>query len=104
MVSANEKKWRSVSRRPGDPDQVLGRVDYGKFMVMLDRGDYWQCAYVIRKGGFDTLQQAGIATFRTELTALLAAIGLSQKQPLLTRRELTTRRDLDHLRVRAPIL
>jgi len=42
--------WMRVSRRPDDPAQVLGRIDYGKMMVMLDRGDYWQCAYAIRKG------------------------------------------------------
>jgi hypothetical protein len=41
---------------------------------------------------------------RPELTALLAAISLGQEHPLLARRELTTRRDLDHLRVRASIL
>jgi 2-polyprenyl-6-methoxyphenol hydroxylase-like FAD-dependent oxidoreductase len=63
--------WMRLSRRPDDPEQVLGRVDFGKMMVMIDRGDYWQCAYVIRKGGFDAIQSAGIETFRAEIAALV---------------------------------
>jgi 2-polyprenyl-6-methoxyphenol hydroxylase-like FAD-dependent oxidoreductase len=43
---------------------VLGRFDAGHILVMLDRGDYWQCAYVIAKGGFDDLKQRGIGTLR----------------------------------------
>jgi 2-polyprenyl-6-methoxyphenol hydroxylase-like FAD-dependent oxidoreductase len=63
--------WMSVSRRPDDPEQVLGRVDFGKMMVMIDRREYWQCAYVIRKGGFDAIQRAGIEAFRAEIAALV---------------------------------
>ncbi len=60
-----------LSRRPDDPEQVLGRVDFGKMMVMIDRHDYWQCAYVIRKGGFDAIRSAGIDAFRAEIAALV---------------------------------
>ncbi len=63
--------WMRVSRRPDDPEQVLGRVDFGKLMVMLDRGDYWQCAYVIRKGAFDAIQSAGMEAFRADVAALV---------------------------------
>ncbi len=63
--------WMRLSRRPDDPEQVLGRVDFGKMMVMIDRHDYWQCAYVIRKGGFDAIQSAGIDAFRAEIAALV---------------------------------
>lgn len=63
--------WMRVSRKADDPRQVLGRIDFGKMMVMLDRGDYWQCAYVIRKGAFDAMQHAGIAAFRAEIAALV---------------------------------
>jgi 2-polyprenyl-6-methoxyphenol hydroxylase-like FAD-dependent oxidoreductase len=67
--------WMRVSRRPDDPAQVLGRVDFGKMMVMIDRNDYWQCAYVIRKGAFDTIQTGGIDAFRTEIAALVPWLG-----------------------------
>jgi 2-polyprenyl-6-methoxyphenol hydroxylase-like FAD-dependent oxidoreductase len=63
--------WLRLSRHPGDPAQVLGRIDFGKMMVMLDRDDYWQCAYVIRKGAFEAIQSAGIEAFRAELAALV---------------------------------
>ncbi len=62
--------WTRVSRRPGDPGQILGRADAGRFLVMLDRGDYWQCAFVIPKGGFDELKGRGLPTFRDEVVAL----------------------------------
>jgi 2-polyprenyl-6-methoxyphenol hydroxylase-like FAD-dependent oxidoreductase len=45
--------WMRLSRRPTDPGQTLGRVDAGRIFVMLNREDYWQCAYVIPTGGFD---------------------------------------------------
>jgi len=59
--------WMRVSRAPGDPEQSLGRVDAGKFLVMLNRDDYWQCAYVIPKGGFDAIREAGLASFQNDL-------------------------------------
>jgi 2-polyprenyl-6-methoxyphenol hydroxylase-like FAD-dependent oxidoreductase len=67
--------WMRLSRRPGDPEQILGQVDYGKMIVMLDRGDYWQCAFVIGKGRFDAVQQAGIEAFRAQLVALVPWLG-----------------------------
>ena len=38
--------WFRVSRRPDDGEQTLGRIIRGKMMVMLNRDDYWQCAYL----------------------------------------------------------
>jgi 2-polyprenyl-6-methoxyphenol hydroxylase-like FAD-dependent oxidoreductase len=62
--------WLRLSQRPGDPAQSLGRFDSGHIMVMLDRGDYWQCAFLIRKGGIEELHAQGIATFRDRVAAL----------------------------------
>jgi 2-polyprenyl-6-methoxyphenol hydroxylase-like FAD-dependent oxidoreductase len=59
--------WFRISRRSSDGEQTLGRVIAGKMMVMLNRDDYWQCAYLIRKGEFDRIQQAGLASFRNDL-------------------------------------
>ena len=42
--------WMRLSRRPSDGAEPLGRIGAGKILVMIDRGDYWQCAYVIPKG------------------------------------------------------
>jgi 2-polyprenyl-6-methoxyphenol hydroxylase-like FAD-dependent oxidoreductase len=56
--------WMRVSRQPRDPDQTLGRFRAGKLLVMLNRDDYWQCAYVIPKNGFVDIQQNGLPAFR----------------------------------------
>ena len=45
------------------PAQALGRVDAGRILVMLDRGDYWQCAFIIRKGGLTKFAGAGLPPF-----------------------------------------
>jgi 2-polyprenyl-6-methoxyphenol hydroxylase-like FAD-dependent oxidoreductase len=56
--------WFRLSKKAGDPDQVLGRLGAGKMIVTIDRTDYWQCAYVIGKGGIDRIQAAGLEAFR----------------------------------------
>jgi 2-polyprenyl-6-methoxyphenol hydroxylase-like FAD-dependent oxidoreductase len=62
--------WMRLSKKPGDGSQTLGRIQAGRLFVMLDRGDYWQCAYVIPKGGFERLRAEGIEAFRKDLVAL----------------------------------
>jgi 2-polyprenyl-6-methoxyphenol hydroxylase-like FAD-dependent oxidoreductase len=62
--------WMRLSQRLGDPRQSMGRFDAGRVLVMLDRGDYWQCAYVIPKDGFATLREKGLAAFREDLARL----------------------------------
>ena len=62
--------WMRLSRRPGDPEQTGGFVNYGHLFVTLNRGDYWQCAFVIRKGGYDTVRARGLDAFRAEIVKL----------------------------------
>ena len=59
--------WFRMPKHPGDPQTVLGRLSQGKMIVTIDRGDYWQCAYVIRKGGFETVQADGLPAFKASL-------------------------------------
>jgi 2-polyprenyl-6-methoxyphenol hydroxylase-like FAD-dependent oxidoreductase len=49
---------------------VLGRISGGRIMVMLDRGDYWQCGFVIRKGGNDAVRAAGLEALRRSVAEL----------------------------------
>jgi 2-polyprenyl-6-methoxyphenol hydroxylase-like FAD-dependent oxidoreductase len=62
--------WMRLSRKPDDPATPLGHVGAGKIFVMLDRGDYWQCAFVIRKGGFNQVLARGLDTFRADIVAV----------------------------------
>jgi 2-polyprenyl-6-methoxyphenol hydroxylase-like FAD-dependent oxidoreductase len=61
--------WMRMARRPDDPVQALGNIQGGHILVMLDRGDYWQCAFVIPKGGYDALRKRGIEAFRADVAA-----------------------------------
>jgi 2-polyprenyl-6-methoxyphenol hydroxylase-like FAD-dependent oxidoreductase len=66
--------WLRLSKRPEDSQQTLGRIQAGVVFVMLDRGDYWQCAYVIPKGGYDKMRAAGLEAFRAAIVALNRAL------------------------------
>src|SRR4029453_4625844 len=59
--------WFRISRQPDDPSQVLGRFAGGRVMVMLNRGEYWQCGYLIAKGTLDQVKQRGIEAFRQDM-------------------------------------
>ena len=56
--------WFRLSRKTSDETDTFGHVEAGKMMVMLDRGDYWQCAYVIPKGGIENVKARGFVAFR----------------------------------------
>ncbi|HSZ89072.1 MAG TPA: FAD-dependent oxidoreductase [Acetobacteraceae bacterium] len=62
--------WLRLSKRQNDPGQTLGRVDVGRIFIMLDRGDYWQCAFIIPKGGIDDVHARGLDVFRADITRL----------------------------------
>jgi 2-polyprenyl-6-methoxyphenol hydroxylase-like FAD-dependent oxidoreductase len=63
--------WFRLSRRPEDPENALGYFNFGTAAVLIDRTDYWQIAFLIRKGAFEELQAAGIETFRARLARLV---------------------------------
>jgi 2-polyprenyl-6-methoxyphenol hydroxylase-like FAD-dependent oxidoreductase len=67
--------WFRLPRHGTDPAGGVGRVSSGQFMAMIDRGDYWQIAFLIRKGGDAAMRAAGIEQFRARLAALLPWMG-----------------------------
>src|SRR5438093_1037563 len=62
--------WFRLSRRPDDGEQTLGRIVKGKMMVTLNRGDYWQCAYLIRKGDYEHIKQRGLEAFCEDVVSV----------------------------------
>ena len=74
--------WLRLPKAPGDGSQSLGRFAAGHILVTIDRGDYWQCAYVIAKGGHDAVRAGGLPAFRAELAA--TAPGLADRVGALT--------------------
>ncbi len=59
--------WFRVRRDPAEVDSSLARIAPGHFVVTIDRGDYWQCAFVIAKGGAEALRQRPIEEFRAQV-------------------------------------
>ena len=74
--------WFRVSRKPGDPDQVLGNVNHGKALIMINRSDYFQAGLIIRKGSFDAIRGRGLEAFRDSV--LQAAPWLGERPDELT--------------------
>ena len=62
--------WFSLPREDGDPHETTGRFESGRIMVQIDRGDYWQCGYVIAKGSAEKLRGQGMAAFRQAVAAV----------------------------------
>jgi 2-polyprenyl-6-methoxyphenol hydroxylase-like FAD-dependent oxidoreductase len=61
--------WMRISKKQTDPGQTLGFFQHGKLLVLLDRGDYWQCGFVIPKGGFDEIKARGLPEFQNEIVS-----------------------------------
>ena len=69
--------WLRLPREPSDPGQVFGYIKQGKIFVMLMRDTYWQCAYVIPKGSFESIKARGVEAFRS---------GVAQQAPFVAGR------------------
>jgi 2-polyprenyl-6-methoxyphenol hydroxylase-like FAD-dependent oxidoreductase len=61
--------WMRISKKQGDPKQTLGFFQYGKLLVLLDRGVYWQCGLVIPKDGFDEIKARGMTQFQNDIVS-----------------------------------
>ena len=61
--------WFRLTRHPDDGVQALGRISAGRVMVMLNREEYWQCAFVIGKGQFERFKERGLEAFRNEIVS-----------------------------------
>jgi 2-polyprenyl-6-methoxyphenol hydroxylase-like FAD-dependent oxidoreductase len=62
--------WLRLSRQSSDPVDPVGRFDAGRIFILLNRGDYWQCGFVIPKGSRDQLQERGLPAFRDAIAQL----------------------------------
>jgi 2-polyprenyl-6-methoxyphenol hydroxylase-like FAD-dependent oxidoreductase len=62
--------WFRISRRANDPEQVLGNVNYGRALVLINRGDYFQAGLIIQKGSFEQMKEAGLDAFRATVARI----------------------------------
>ena len=61
--------WMRISRQGGDPQQSFGFFERGKLLVLLDRGDYWQCGFVIPKGAFEDIKARGLQQLQSDIVS-----------------------------------
>ncbi len=62
--------WFRISRRGGDPEQLLGNVNYGHVLILINRGQYFQAGLLIKKGSFDEMKTEGLEAFRNSITRI----------------------------------
>jgi 2-polyprenyl-6-methoxyphenol hydroxylase-like FAD-dependent oxidoreductase len=67
LVAPIDVLWMRIPKKADDSDYTLGHLVTGKMLVTINRGDYWQCAYVIHKGAFEQIQQRGLPAFRDNI-------------------------------------
>jgi 2-polyprenyl-6-methoxyphenol hydroxylase-like FAD-dependent oxidoreductase len=67
--------WFRLSRKDSDESETFGHFEAGAMMIMLNRGDYWQCAYVIPKGGINQVKAEGLDAFRKRVLFMSPFLG-----------------------------
>lgn len=72
--------WFKLKATGADPEQSLGTLQDGKVMVMLDRGDYWQCGFLIEKGMLDDMKKRGLEQFQNDIVRLAPSMSESVKE------------------------
>ena len=63
--------WMRLPREAGDPTTALGNMGAGYVFVMIPRGDYYQCGFVVRKGGFEALRKQSLKAFRDRIAEIV---------------------------------
>jgi 2-polyprenyl-6-methoxyphenol hydroxylase-like FAD-dependent oxidoreductase len=72
--------WFRLSRRAGDPEQVLGNINYGKVLILINRGDYFQAGLIIRKGSFEELKRDGLDMLRDAIARIAPYLGDRERE------------------------
>jgi 2-polyprenyl-6-methoxyphenol hydroxylase-like FAD-dependent oxidoreductase len=62
--------WFRVSKTAAGAEPALGRIRNGKMLITIDRGDYYQCGSIIRKGAFEGIKRRGLEAFREDIVSV----------------------------------
>jgi 2-polyprenyl-6-methoxyphenol hydroxylase-like FAD-dependent oxidoreductase len=62
--------WMRLPRRPDDPENALGYVNYGRALILINRNDYFQCGFIVAKGAYPAIQQEGLGVFQASIEQL----------------------------------
>jgi 2-polyprenyl-6-methoxyphenol hydroxylase-like FAD-dependent oxidoreductase len=67
--------WFRLSRQTDDPEQLLGNINYGKGLILINRGDYFQAGLIVRKGSFDEIKSSGLTALQRNLLRIAPYLG-----------------------------
>jgi 2-polyprenyl-6-methoxyphenol hydroxylase-like FAD-dependent oxidoreductase len=67
--------WFRLSRNSDDPEQLLGNVNYGKVLILIPRGDYFQAGFIIPKDSFEDMKRNGLDAFRRTILQIAPYLG-----------------------------
>ncbi|HEY3939547.1 MAG TPA: FAD-dependent oxidoreductase [Bryobacteraceae bacterium] len=67
--------WFRISRNSDDPDQLLGNINYGKVLILINRAGYFQAALVVRKDSFGKIKRSGLEAFRKSILQIAPYLG-----------------------------
>jgi 2-polyprenyl-6-methoxyphenol hydroxylase-like FAD-dependent oxidoreductase len=67
--------WFRVKRQTNDPEQLLGNINYGRVLILINRGDYFQAGLLIRKGSFEQVQNDGMERFHQIIRQIAPYLG-----------------------------
>jgi 2-polyprenyl-6-methoxyphenol hydroxylase-like FAD-dependent oxidoreductase len=65
--------WFRLPKKAGDHGETMGRFEAGRIVILIDRGDYWQCAFLIHKGAIEETKRAGLPAFRASVAQIMPA-------------------------------
>jgi 2-polyprenyl-6-methoxyphenol hydroxylase-like FAD-dependent oxidoreductase len=63
--------WLKLARQPSDPENALGYINFGRLIILINRNDYFQVGYLVAKGTFPQIQQAGIPAFQQSIERIV---------------------------------
>jgi 2-polyprenyl-6-methoxyphenol hydroxylase-like FAD-dependent oxidoreductase len=67
--------WFRISRGDADPEQVLGNINYGQVLILINRSNYFQAGLIIAKGSFEEIKQRGLGPFREQVLRIAPFLG-----------------------------
>ena len=70
--------WFRIPKSPRESGGLRGNVARSRLLVMIDRSDYWQCAFLIPKGAAESYRAKGIEAIRAEVAEAAPDLDLSQ--------------------------
>ena len=85
--------WFRIAKQQGTEGALRGNVERGRLLVLIDRGDYWQCAFLIPKGAAEQYRARGIAAIREEVAAAAPELNVEELDEISDLHLLTVKLD-----------